>query len=150
MSLFYQHIGQLYESCKYAEIREELHKFENSKKPFPGCIYKELDYAESEVYRKIRDENVFPIRFLWLFEFNEYRLFGITSTLSYYSPKLLYNNWQECMNNNSVREEAEKFDVCFDMENKAISLTKGWVLMGDTFLEDLKEVKNFYGRNKHI
>ena len=82
MSLFLQHIVALYSNAEYATIREELHNFEKANKPFPKCIYKELDYAESNTYRKIRDENVFPIRFLWLFELKEQVMSGVAMPLS--------------------------------------------------------------------
>jgi hypothetical protein len=31
------------------------------------------------------------------------------------------------------------------LDNKAISLTRGWVLIGDTFIDDLMEIETFYG-----
>jgi len=71
----------LYGNEKYAQVREELHAFEKIHKTFPNCIYRELDYAESNTYRKIRDENVFPIRFLWLFELKEQVMMGVAMPL---------------------------------------------------------------------
>jgi hypothetical protein len=147
LSLFYQHIVELYSNAEYATVREELHNFEKDKKPFPNCIYRELDYAESNTYRKIRDENVFPIRFLWLFELKEQVVSGVAMPLerSHYNPELLYAQWLKCLEDESFRRKAIAEDVLFDLDDKAISLTRGWVLIGDTFIDDLMEIEAFYG-----
>ena len=147
MSLFFQHIVALYSNAEYATVREELHNFEKANKTFPDCIYKELDYAELNTYRKIRDENVFPIRFLWLFELKEQVVSGVAWPLSrsHYNPESLYAKWLKCLEDESFRQEAIEADVLFDLDNKAISLTWGWVLIGDTFIDDLMEIEAFYG-----
>lgn len=36
------------------------------------------------------------------------------------------------------------------MDNKAISLTQGWVFIGDTFIDDLMEIEAFYGEELMI
>jgi hypothetical protein len=147
LSLFFQDIGELYSNAEYNTVREELHNFEKANKPFPDCIYRELDYAESNTYRKIRDENVFPIRFLWLFELKEQVMTGVAMPLerSHYNPEFLYARWLKCIEDESFRQEAVEADVLFDLDNKAISLTWGWVLIGDTFIDDLMEIEAFYG-----
>jgi hypothetical protein len=150
LSLFFQHILELYSNAEYATAREELRNFEKANKPFPDCIYKEIDYAESNKYRKIRDENVFPIRFLWLFELKEQIVSGVVMPLerSYYNEVLLANCLR-CFENESFRQKAIEEDVLFDLDNKAISLTRGWVLLGDPFavnlIDDLMEIEAFYG-----
>lgn len=147
MSLFFQHIVELYSNAEYNAVREELHNFEKANKPFPDCIYRELDYAESTTYRKIRNENVFPIRFLWLFELKEQIMMGVPMLLerSRYNPESLYARWLKCIRDESFRQAAIEADVLFDLDNKAISLTRGWVLIGDTFIDDLMEIEAFYG-----
>lgn len=147
MSLFLQHIVHLYSNAEYATVREELHNFEKAYKPFPECIYKELDYAELNTYRKIRDENVFPIRFLWLFELKEQVMMNVAMPRerSFYNPVRLYEMWLTIVADGAFRQELEKDDVLFDLENKAISLKRGWVLIGDTFIDDLMEIEAFYG-----
>ena len=149
MSLFFQHIVTLYSSGEYSKIREELHNFEKTKNInlFPNCIYRELDYAESNTYRKIRDENVFPIRFLWLFELKEQVMMGVVMPLerSFYNPERLYETWLKIAADGDFRQELEKDDVLFDLENKAISMKRGWVLIGDTFIDDLIEIEGYYG-----
>ena len=147
MSLFFQHIAELYSHAEYKTIREELRNFEKNTKPFPDCIYRELDYAVSNTYKKIREENVFPIRFLWLFELKEQVMTGVAMPLerSHYNPELLYAQWLKCLEDESFRQEALAADVLFDLDNKAISLTRGWVLIGDTFIDDLMEIEAFYG-----
>lgn len=147
MSLFFQHIVELYSHAEYNTVREELRNFEKTTKPFPDCIYRELDYAVSNTYRKIREENVFPIRFLWLFELKEQVMAGVTMPLerSHYKPELLYTQWLKCLEDESFRQEAIAADVLFDLDHKAISLTRGWVLIGDTFIDDLMEIEAFYG-----
>lgn len=147
MSLFYQHIAELYSNAEYATVRKELRDFERTAKPFPTCIYGELDYAESNTYRQIRDENVFPIRFLWLFELKEQVMTGMAMPLarSLYNPELLYERWLKCVQDEAFRQEAIEAGVLFDLDNKAISLTQGWVYIGDTFIDDLMEIEAFYG-----
>ena len=132
---------------EYAAVREELHNFEKTNKLFPDCIYREIDHAESNTYRQIRDENVFPIRFLWLFELKEQVMSGVAMPLerSHYNPENLYTRWLKCLEDESFRQEAIEADVLFDLDNKAISLTRGWVLMGDTFIDDLMEIEAYYG-----
>jgi hypothetical protein len=147
LSLLFQHIVELYSHAEYRAVREELRNFEKASKPFPDCIYRELDYAVSSTYRKVRDENVFPIRFLWLFELKEQVMMGVAMSLtrSHYNPEVLYARWLKCLEDESCRQEAIRADVLFDMENKAISLTCGWVLIGDNFIDDLIEIEAFYG-----
>jgi hypothetical protein len=145
LSLFFQHIVELYSHAEYNNVREELQNFEKANKPFPECIYRELDYAVSNTYRKIREENVFPIRFLWLFELKEQVMTGVSMPLdrSHYNPEFLYARWLKCLEDESFRQEAIKEAVLFDLDNKA--LTWGWVLIGDTFIDDLMEIEAFYG-----
>jgi hypothetical protein len=105
LSLFFQHIVELYSNAEYNAVREELHNFEKANKPFPDCIYRELDYAESNTYREIRDENVLPVRFLWLFELKEQIMMGVAMPLerSYYPPEWLYARYLKCLEDESVR-----------------------------------------------
>jgi hypothetical protein len=101
-------------------------------------------------YRKIRDENVFPIRFLWLFELKEQVMSGVAMPLSrsHYNEVLL-TNCLRCLEDESLRQKLIEDDVLFDLDNKAISLTQGWVLLGDPFavnlIDDLMEIEAFYG-----
>ncbi|MGD0277204.1 MAG: hypothetical protein ABSB79_14325 [Syntrophales bacterium] len=149
MSLFLQHIEALYVNGEYSLIRKELHDFEKTDKPFPSCIYRELDYAESNKYRVIRDKNIFPIRFLWFFELKEQVMMGIVLPLerSIYNPERLYERWLRCLTDEYFRQEAIEADVLFDLDNKAISLRLGWVLIGDTFIDDLMEIEAYYGKD---
>lgn len=147
MSLFFQHIVDLYSNGEYSKVREELHNFEIQYKPFPNCIYRELDYAESNTYRQIRNEDVFPIRFLWLFELKDQVMMGVAMPLerSFYNPVRLYEMWLIIAADAAFRQELEQDDVLFDLENRAISMKRGWVYIGDTFIDDLLEIEAFYG-----
>jgi hypothetical protein len=144
MSLLYQNIEELYANEEYSAVKYEFNKIDNNKK-LPKCLYKELEYAESGIYKSLRDEKLFPIRFLWFFEIHEYKNFQIpVPNRSIYHPKMLYEKWQQCYNDDTYRTEAEEEGVIFDMKNKAISLTRGWVLIGDTFITDLDEILGYY------
>jgi len=150
MSLFLQHIQDLYVNGEYSKITEALRRFEkDTQKLLPSCIFRELDYANSNDYRNIRDENVFPIRFLWFFELKEQKMMGAVMPLerSHYNPESLYERWLRCLNDESFRQEAVMADVLFDLNNKAISLTWGWVFIGDTFIEDLMEIESYWGED---
>ena len=144
MSLLLQHIELQYAEKQYSEVRSEFAKM-NRNKAIPACLYKELEYAESGAYIALRDENFFPIRFLWFFEIHEYKLFSYPVLgRSCFPPVILYKKWQQCYEDKKHRLEAEEAGVVFDMQNKAISLTKGWVLIGDTFISDLEKILEYY------
>jgi len=64
---------------------------------------------------------------------------------SHYNPEILYAQWLKCTEDESFRQEAVDAGVLFDLDNKAISLTRGWVLIGDTLIDDLMEIEAFYG-----
>ena len=66
---------------------------------------------------------------------------------SHYNPEKLYEIWLRCLSDESYRQEAEAADVLFDLNNKAISLTRGWVFIGDAFIEDLMEIESYWGEN---
>jgi len=145
MSFFLQHIQELYYYKEYSQIREELIKFEKSNRLLPKCLFKEVDYADSNTYRKIRDEDVYPVWFLWFFDMHEHVMFNIDFFgQSRYFPQWLQERWNLCCENENYREDALANGVLFDFENKAISLTAGWVFIGDSFLEDLKEIEDYY------
>ena len=74
MSLFLQYIGECYFYGDYQKIREAMKQFEKGRKPFPECIYRELNYGIQGTFKKIRDEELLPIRFLSLFGLHEQRL----------------------------------------------------------------------------
>jgi hypothetical protein len=50
----------------------------------------------------------------------------------------------------SFRQEAIEADVLLDLDNKAISLTRGWVLIGNAFIDDLMEIEAFYGEELKV
>jgi hypothetical protein len=144
MSLLLQNIEQQYANEQYSAIRIEFEKM-NHDKALPACLFKELEYAESGSYKALRDERFLPIRFLWFFEIHEYIFFRCPVLgRSFYNPKLLHERWMQCYEDKEYRVEAEEAGVLFDMQNKAISLTRGWVLIGDSFISDLETILDYY------
>jgi len=145
MSLFFQYIEGCFADEQYHEIRQAMKEFQQGSKPFPPCIYRELGFGIRGSFRQIRNDKLFPIRFLSLFGLNEQRLSGLpVMGRSYYHPERLYQRWELCCRDEAVRQEAEEAGVMFDMQNKAILLTRGWVWIGDTFVQDFFEIEAHY------
>ncbi len=109
--------------------------------PIPGCMLKEIEYAERAHLDKTRGL-LFPIRFLWLLEANEQRLFGEKPLgRSRYHPETLLNLWERILADRAYRQECEENGIQVDLDEKAIRLSGGWVYIGEHFVEDLLEVE---------
>jgi len=145
MSLLLQHMMMLYAKERYDELPTFFAKAEEMRGPLPRCLYREIDYARSGGYRAIRDERFFPIRFLWFLELHEQVMLDIPPlSLSRYHPERLYDMWRRLCEDESFRKDMESEGLLVDVENKAVLLTRGWTLIGETFRDDLMEIEAFF------
>jgi len=73
MSLWLQAATEALQAGKYEMFRVDILPLAPIR--IPGCLIWELEFAERRCRDKTKDP-LFPIRFLWLMEANEQRLFG--------------------------------------------------------------------------
>jgi hypothetical protein len=107
----------------------------------PGCMYRELEFAERRCRDKTKDQ-LFPIRFLWLMEANEQRMFGLSPLgRSRYHPEKILSLWKRASAEAQYLQECEADGVQFDFNEKAMKLDVGWIFIGDRFIEDFLEVE---------
>jgi len=111
----------------------------------PGCLIRELEFAERRCRDKDKDR-LFPIRFLWTMEANEQRLLGYPAQgRSSYHPEKLLEVWSRASTDVNYRRKLEDDGFRFDLAEKAIGLSIGWVYIGDRFFEDMLEVEATLG-----
>lgn len=111
----------------------------------PGCMHRELEFAEQRCCDKTEDQ-LFPIRFLWLMEANEQRMFGLSPLgRSLYHPEKLLELWERATVDAQYQQECEADGIQFDFNEKAIKLEVGWIYIGDRFIEDFLEVETTLG-----
>ena len=139
MSLWLQAaIGALSEG-DYERLR--MHLLPGAPIPVPGCLARELEFAERRC-RDIATDRLFPIRFFWLLESNEQRNFGLPALgRSRYHPEKLLEVWERACGDAEYRMAREAEGFRFDLEEKAVELTAGWVYIGERFTEDFLEVE---------
>lgn len=144
MSLWLQDAVELLQGGEYAEFREKL--LPTAPCAIPDCLIRELEFGERKCPSGA-DDPLFPIRFLWLFEGNEQRLFDLPALgRSRYHPEiLLYKFWNQSHADAEFKKEMEEGGILFDESEKAIALSVGWVLIGDSFVDDLREVESVLG-----
>ena len=143
MSLWLQAATEALHGGEYERFRTQLLPHAPSR--VPDCLIRELEFAE----RRCRDnakDRLFPIRFLWLMEANEQRMFGlIPLDRSLYHPEKLMEVWKQASADAKCRQEFEAMGFRFDFAEKAIELSTGWIYIGERLVEDLLEVETAAG-----
>ena len=111
----------------------------------PGCLLRELEFAERCCRDKANDQ-LFPIRFLWLMEAHEQRMFGLSPLgRSRYQPEKLLELWMRASADVLYRQECESAGFRFDFTEKSVNLGVGWIYIGERFVEDFLEVETTLG-----
>jgi len=142
MSLWLQSALAFLAARDYTHVRERLLPI--APIPLPACLERELAFAE----RRCADRSqpgLFPVRFLWTLEALEQRTFGYPPSLSHYHPEKLLANWERACNDASFRAELEAARLALDFDEQAIELSRGWVYIGDRFVEDFLEIEAAVG-----
>lgn len=139
MSLWLQAVLEAIEYGDYKRLRQDI--LPMAPIPIPDCLLRELEFGE----RRCRDgeKNIlFPIRFLWLLEANEQRLWGyLPLARSHYHPEKLLELWARASADPQYRQEREAEGFRFDLAEKAMELTAGWVYIGDRLIDDFLDVE---------
>ena len=143
MSLWLQSSLQALHDGNYERFRRDLLPMAPIR--VPGCLTREVEFAERRCRDTSRDR-LFPIRFLWLLEANEQRLWGyIALGRSRYHPETLLDLWERAIAHPDYRQAREAEGFRFDLEEKAVELTAGWVYIGERFIDDLFEIEQALG-----
>ena len=152
MSLFLSNAIMALQSGRYEKFRKIIenvgpHIFRGK---MPKSLLDEARYGEMYC-KKDSSEPLFPIRFLWLLEMHELRMFGLEPLgRSLYHPEKLYELWQKAVSDRAYREELQQNHIELDLKNKAILLSAGWVYIGDHFIEDFIEIERFMAGDREI
>ena len=65
---------------------------------------------------------------------------------SRFHPEVLYFEfWQRALNEPEFRTKTEADRFRFNLTEKAIAMSTGWIWIGDHFVEDFFEVENILG-----
>jgi hypothetical protein len=81
------------------------------------------------------------VRFLWTLEALEQSSLGYRPGRSYYHPEKLLRNWERACTDAAFRADLEAAAFALDFEEQAIELSRGWVFIGDRFVEDFLEIE---------
>jgi hypothetical protein len=143
MSLWLQAVTEALEYGEYEDFRVNL--LPNAPISVPACLFREVEFAE----RRCRDnakDRLFPIRFLWLMEAHEQRMFGLSPLeRSCYHPEKLLELWNRVSTDVDYRQECEGAGLLFDFVEKAVKVSEGWIYIGERFVEDFLEVETILG-----
>jgi len=143
LSLWLQAATEALQSGNYERFRVNI--LPHAPIRIPGCMYRELEFAE----RRCRDKatnQLFPIRFLWLMEAHEQRMFGLSPLgRSRYHPEKLLELWKRASADVQYQKECEADGFQFDFVEKAMKLEAGWIYIGDRFIEDFLEIETTLG-----
>ena len=143
MSLWLQAVTEALEYGDYEHFRVNL--LPNAPISVPACLFREVQFAE----RRCRDnsqDRLFPIRFLWLMEAHEQRMFGLSPLeRSCYHPEKLLELWKRASADMQYRQECEADGFRFDFTEKAVKSSVGWIYIGERFVEDFLEVETTLG-----
>ncbi len=124
---------------KYQKIRENV--LPMCPIPFPDCLKKEFEYGE-RCCNNSENDRLYPIRFLWFMEAHEQRMFGYEAgARSHYHPEKLLEFWERAISDASFLQEQTANGFRFDMKEKAINMSAGWVLIGDDLVGDFIEIE---------
>jgi hypothetical protein len=142
MSLWLQGAIEALEDGDYVDFKANILPF--SPIPVPSCLLKEIEFGER--YCLEMAEPLFPIRFLWLLEANEQRLYGLCPLeRSFYHPEKIFNLWTRASTDPSYLQKCEVTGLVFDFAEKAIKLKQGWLYIGGAFIEDFLEIETTVG-----
>lgn len=144
MSLWLQEATELLNNRQYEEFRRDL--LPNAPIVLPSCLLREVEFGERCCVEPSSDP-LFPIRFLWLFEGNEQRLFGLPALgRSRFHPEvLLFEVWNRVCSDPLFRQKLESNGFLFNLSEKAVAMSTGWILIGGRFIEDLLEIETALG-----
>ena len=111
----------------------------------PDCMLREIEYGETHFHEN-SEGRLFPIRFMWLMECNEQRMFGHAPLgRSTYHPEKLLDFWTKALEDEVFRNEMEQQGFRFDLDDKALEMTAGWIYIGESFIQDLIEIERAIG-----
>jgi hypothetical protein len=83
---------------------------------------------------------------MWLMECNEQRMFGHAPLgRSTYHPEKLLDFWTKALEDEVFRNEMEQQGFRFDLDDKAVEMTAGWIYIGESFIRDLIEIERAIG-----
>jgi hypothetical protein len=109
--------------------------------PLPDCLMKEFEYGE-RCCNNSENDRLFPIRFLWFMEAHEQRMFGYQAgARSRYHPEKLLEFWERANSDSSFLQEQTANGFRFDMKEKAINMSSGWIYIGDDLVGDLMVIE---------
>ena len=139
MSLWLQAVTEALEDRDYNHFRVNL--LPNAPIKIPGCLIREAQFAERR-FGENSQERLFPIRFLWLMEAHEQRMFGLNpSGRSGYHPEKLLELWKRASTEKKYQQECEEAGMQFDFAEKAVKVSAGWIYIGDRFVEDFLDIE---------
>ena len=132
MSLWLQSVIWALEAGDYKSFRQNL--LPVAPIPIPDCLNQEFAFAERHCHDK-KTAPFFPIRFIWLMEAHEQRMFGYNPLArSHYHPEDLLDLWKRACAEADYQQECAAKGTQFDFNQKAMKLDVGWIYMGDRFI----------------
>ncbi len=142
MSLWLQSALEALEEGDYRNLRGLV---THAPLHLPGCMLREIEYGETQ-FDENSEDRLFPIRFMWLMESNEQRMFGhVPLARSRYHPEKLLDFWNRAENDAAFRNEMVQQGFRFDLDNKAVEMNAGWIYIGESFAHDLIEIERAIG-----
>lgn len=139
MSLWLQSAIETLSDGDYRHFRREL--IPRAPVPIPECLMKEMEYGE-RCCVSVETDRLFPIRFIWLLEaLEQKRPGGSAGGRSRYHPEKLLEMWERVSGDENHRRDLISRGFRFDFDERAIHMTAGWILMGNSFPEDLMDVE---------
>jgi hypothetical protein len=139
MSVWMQAALEALHYGEYARFRRDI----LPRAPFvvPPCLIREFEFGERRcVNHKV--DPLFPIRFLWTLEGNEQRLYHLPAQgRSRYHPERLLEVWTRASTDDAYRQGLEADGLAFDLTERAVRTSAGWVYIGEQFVEDFLEIE---------
>jgi hypothetical protein len=144
MSLWLQAVLENFACGDYEHLRVNLMPM--APIPIPQCMMRELAFGE-RCCRELEKDRLFPIRFIWLMEAHEQRMFDLDPTRSsYIHPEKLLDHWNRASSDAEYRKSLEASGCQFDFVEKAIKVEDmGWIYIGEQFIEDFLQVEAVLG-----
>ena len=143
MSLWLEAMARALHYGEYKRIREVL--LPMAPRSIPECMHREMRFAE-RCCLNVEIDPVFPIRFSWLLDGHEQLVFGIPpSGRGVYHPEKLLDFWTRVIVDMDLRAQHEAGGMRLNLEEQAVDLGRGWIYIGDRFVEDLLEVESCLG-----
>ncbi len=144
MSLWLQAVLENFASGDYENLRANLMPM--APIPIPQCMMRELSFGE-RCCRDVEKDRLFPIRFIWLMEAHEQRMFELEPTRSsYLHPEELLDHWNRASSDPEYMKSLEVSGCQFDFFEKAIKVEDmGWIYIGEQFIEDFLQVEAALG-----